>query len=276
MRSFACRRLGSLALALGRGQADSTIAQATFTLSHHGGQCAHAAPSCARAADGDVRLRMISSRPQPTGCCGPAGGNVRPSTKTSGLAGLRLFARRGKGVEPVGAADALGWPNSRDAREGRPAMPDARDDMALTHDRGRMVMAPAACADARAAVPGRIFDQPNSRDLSVHQGSLRARQETSWRAAAKEPGAGELAARQFAAAASPLPRGRRRKPPRCLKPPATSLEAIGGRDSCAERRGRREPGAASASGQGAFRRGAADHGCWSMQRKWALCFVGAA
>jgi len=233
MRSFACRRLGSLALALGRGQVDTTIAQATFTLSHHGGPRAHAALSCGRAAAGDVRPRMISSRPFPTGCCGPAGGNVRPSTKTSGLARLRLFARRGMGVEPVGAAGALGGPNSR-------------DDMALTHDSGRMVMAPAACADARAAVPGRIFDQPSSRDLSVHQGSFRARQE-SWRAAAKEPGAGELAEGQFATAASPLPRGRRRKPPRCLKPPATSLEAIGGRDSGTERRGRREPGAAAMS-----------------------------
>ena len=229
MRSFACRRLGLLALVLGRGQAKTTIAQATFTLSHHGGHRAHAALSSPRAAGGDGRPRIISSRRQTTDCCGPAGENVRPSTKTAGIAELRLFARRGVGVEPVCAADALGRPNLFDARDARPAKPDARAAIALTRDRGRTLMAPATCLDARVAIRGASLISQTAETCRCITARFEQRQETSWRPPARRPGAGELAARQFATAASPPPNGRRRKPPRCLKPRATSLEAIGRR-----------------------------------------------
>ena len=251
MRSFACRRWGSLALARRSGPANTTIAQATLTLSHHRLHRAHAALSCACVAEGEGRPRVISSRRRTTECCGPAGENVGPLTKTSGLVALLLFAPRGMDVEPVGAAAAVGWTNRVGARD------------TLTHAKGWRV---TPCLDARAAVPGRIFGQPNGRDLSAHRGSLRA-----------PPGAvmapaEELAVPQFATAV-PLPaRGRRRQPPRCLKPLATSLEAIGRRDSRAERCGRREPGAAatSASQGSACCRGAANHGC-SLMPTYGLC-----
>jgi hypothetical protein len=276
MRSFACRRLGSLALARRSGPANITIAQATFTLSDHRGHHAHAALSAARAAAGEGRPPVIFLRRQTTDCGGPAGETVRPSTQTSGMPARLLFALRRMGGEPACAADAVGWTNSLDARAERLARPKACDDMALTHDKGWMMMAPRACLDARAAVPGRIFAKPSGRDVSVHQGSLRAIPgtvmapvgEATRRRHRRDAAGEELAARQFATTASLRSRGRRRKPPRCLKPRATSLEATGGRDSRAEQCGRRKPGAAapSTSQDWAFCRVARDHGCRLMQR----------
>jgi len=237
MRSFACRRLGLLALVLGRGQAKTTIAQATFTLSHHGGHRAHAALSSPRAAGGDGRPRIISSRRQTTDCCGPAGENVRPSTKTAGIAELRLFARRGVGVEPVCAADALGRPNLFDARDARPAKPDARAAIALTRDRGRTLMAPATCLDARVAIRGASLISQTAETCRCITARFEQRQETSWRAPAKRPGrACRASVRDRSVASAERPAAKAAK---VLEAAGNKFRSDRPAGSCAERRGRR-------------------------------------
>jgi hypothetical protein len=281
MRSFACRRLGSLGHTFRSGPANTTIAQTTIARPHHGGQRSHAPLSFASAAAVDGRARVSCRGRETMVRCGLAGENVRPRIKPSGVAARLVFAERGIRLKPVCVADGVGWTNPAAVCEDQLAMSNARNDIALTHDKACSVIAPGACRDARAAVTARVSDRPRGTDPCkriawCNQARFEQRQEPRppakrFSTAAVAMGAGdeERAARHLAVAAARRPRSRRRRPPRCLKRLATSLEAIGGRGSGAEKRyGRREPGAAatpSARGR-AFCRGVAHRGCRLVQR----------
>jgi len=280
MRSFACRRLGSLGLAFRSAPATTTIAQTTITGLHQGRSRSHAPLSLARAAADKRRARVSSRRRETRECCGLAGENVRPRIKLSGVAARRVFAERSIRLKPVCVAPGVGWRKRAGVCEDQLAMSNARNDIALTHDNARSVIAPAVCLDARAALAARVFDRPSRPDpFERAAGRNRARCEQGqeprpvakrFGAAAAATGTGdqERAAVHLAVAAGRRPRNPGCKPPRCLKPLATRLEAIDGRGTRAENRsGRCEACAATSSAQGrAFCRGAANRGCRLMPK----------
>jgi hypothetical protein len=274
MRSFACRRLGSLGLAFRSGPANTAIAQTT--IKDQGGPRAHAPLSFASAAAADGRAR-VSGR-EPAACCGLAGENVRRRIKLSGVAARPVFAARGLPLKPNCVAAGVGWRKRAGVCEDQLAMSNARNDIALTRDNACSVIASGAWLDVRAALAARVSDRPRRPDPferigCCNQARFEQRQEPRplaerFDAAAAAIGTAdeERAARHLAVAAAHPPRNRRCKPPRCLKPLATSLEAIDGRGTRADKRsGRREAATSSARGR-AFCRGVANRGCKLMQR----------
>jgi hypothetical protein len=276
MRSFACRRLGSLGLTFRSAPANTTIAQTTITGLHQGRSRSHARLSFASAAADKRRARVSSRRRETRECCGLAGENVRPRIKLSGVAACRVFAERGIRLKPVCVAPGVGWRKRAGVCEDRLAMSNARNDIALTHDNACSVIAPAACLDARAAA--RVFDRPSRPDpfeRAVGRNRARCEQRQEPRpvvrrfgaaAAATGTGEQERAAVHLAVAAGRWPRNPGCKPPRCLKPLATRLEAIDRRGTRAENRsGRCEAATSSAQGR-AFCRGVANRGCRLMPK----------
>jgi hypothetical protein len=278
MRSCACRRLGSLGFAFRSAPANTTIAQTTRF--HHGGPHSHAPLSFASAVAGDAGARVGCGRRETTECCGLADENVRPRIKLSGVAARQVFAARDIRLKPLCVVAGVGSRNRAGVCEDQLAMSNVRNDIALTHDNACSVIARGACLDARAALAARVSDWPNRLEplgpIAWCKGSRFERREVPQllakrfgaAAAATRTGDEERAARHLAVTAANRPRNRRRKPPRCLKPLPTSLEAIDGRGTRAEKRsGQRQGGVATSSSQGrAFCRGIGRRGCRLMQR----------
>lgn len=275
MRSFACRRLGSLRLTFRSGPANTTMAQTTVTRPHHGGQRSHALLSFASMAAGDGRARVSSRRRETIDGCGPAAENVRARSKPSGVAAPLVFAARDIRRKPGCVAVGVGWWDWAAVCEDRLAMSNVRNDIAPTHDKTCRVIAAGPCLEARATVAARLSNRssgtdPLKRAAWCNKARFAQRQEPrplAKRSRAAAVGGGEDELSHLAVAPALRPRSRRHKPPRCLKPLATSLEAIGGRGTRAEKRyARRDPRAvATSSAQGrAFCRGVIRHGCRLM------------
>ena len=264
MRSFACRRLGSLGFAFRSAPANTTMAQTPRL--HHGGLRAHARLSFASAAAGDERARVSCRRRETKERGGLADENVRPRIKLSGVAARRMFAERGIHRKPLCVAAGVRWRKRAGGCEDQPAMSNARNDIALTHDNACSVIAPGACLDARATVAARASDRPSRREpleriAWCKESRFEHREEPHplakrFGAAATGTGDEERAARQLAVAAANRPRNR--KPPRRLKPLPTRLEAIDGRgpreENCCGRRDACVAATSSAQGR-AFCRG---------------------
>jgi hypothetical protein len=279
MRGFACRRLGSLELTFRSGPANTTMAQTTVTRPRHGGQRSHALLSFASMAARDGRARVSSRRRETIDGCGLAAENVRARSKPSGVAAPLVFAARDIRLKPGSLAVGVGWWNWAAVCEDQLARSNVRNDIALTHDKTCSVIAAGPCLDARAILAARLSNRssgadPLKRAAGCNKARFEQRQEPCGlakrsRAAAVGAGEDELAARHLAVAPALRPRSRRHKPPRCLKPLATSLEAIGGRGTRAEKRyARCDPCAvATSSAQGrAFCRGVISRACRLMPR----------
>ena len=276
MRSFARRRLESLANALRTGPANTAIARMPITPSNDRHRRSHTPRSGATVADGEGRQPVICLRGQAPDC-GPQGENVRPMTQGPRIAAALLLAGRGTLIAPAGVADAVGPRNRVVALLHRRALRHAREDIALTHDEGRVLMAPGACLDACAAFRACILGWQNGQDLLGRVAwftrarfdpcAARPAKPSGVAAVGTEAGEAALVARRRAAAA-------RREPSRCLKPLATSLES-----DRPTRRGRDEPGAAATrtSGGRTFCRGLSRRSLLQVKPAgWALRFVGAA
>ena len=272
MRSFACRRLGSLGFAFRSAPANTTVAQTTRL--HHGGPRSHAPLAFASAAASDERARVSRRRRETIERGGLADKNVRPQIKLSGVAARQVSAARRIRRKPVCVAAGVGW--RKGVCEDQLAMSNAGNDIVLTHDNACSVIAPAACLKARAVLAARVSDRPHRLEplepiAWCKESRFEPREEPLLLAkrfgaavAATSTGDEERAARHLAVAAANRPRNRRRKPLRCLKPRPTRLEAIGGpglrEEKCG---GRREAWvAATSSAQGrAFCRGIGNRGC---------------
>ena len=164
MRSFARRRLGSLAIALRTGPANTPIARMPITPSNDRHRRSHTPRSGATVADGEGRQPVICLRGQ-TPDCGPQGENVGPMTQGPRIAAALPLAGRGTLIGPAGVADAVGPRNRVVALPHRRALPHAREDIALRPDEGRVLLAPGACLDARAAFRACILGWQNGQDL---------------------------------------------------------------------------------------------------------------
>jgi hypothetical protein len=238
MRSFACRRLGSLGLTFRSGPANTAIAQTTITRADHGGERSHAPRFLPGAAASDGRTRVSCRRPETMAYRGLEGENVIACIKLTGVATPRLFAEPGICVEAVCAADGVGRKNRAGVSEDQLAISNARNDTALTHDKVCSVIASAACVDARVAVAARVSDRSSDPARSqLSRGPTRFASSRASKARAKRIGVAAVAmraggearaARHLAVAAVLRPRSHRRKPSRRLKPLATSLEAMTG------------------------------------------------
>ena len=237
MPSFVCRRLGALGLTLRSGPANTTIAQTTITRADHGGQRPHALFFFAS----DGRAGVSCGRRQTLACGGLEGENVMACIKRPGFVAQRVFAEPGICGEPVCVADRVGRKNRAAVCEHHLAMSNAGNGNALTHDKVCNVIAPGARVDAYAAVAARVSDRLSDPDAFATvawcnkvgfepRPQPRPRAKRIGAAAVAMPaGDQERAAPYLAVAAALRPRSRRRKSSRCLKPLATSLEAIDGR-----------------------------------------------